>query len=630
MGPCLDDGQGPAPYGGAVPREMVLSGLSPRIVGTDVLRLEFEFAPPGCHDGATSEWMCMPLPLDRRQGHDHVRAKAGDATPSTTCGWQSPQDVRSPRDQSSSGSSPVASRSPSEVLEPVLSPWLDDALVPAAVAAAAVRSVSHASRRAVYSVVAMHLLDKVETPLSVANLPLKVGKPPTEVEKLNPQVAKSLREERMPPPEATSGTEAGGFFSWLFGFGAAPQPASQSAASSSKAMDLPPEVALGNDSAAELPVKALSQVVRRAIYDAAARHPLHKEDSGTSHGFFSWLFGSGGTTEPALPGQRHEGRPGLRLEDLHQIGLLGEGAFGSVYLVRCEVSSRILALKVTSKESLAERGLQHTVRNERSVLAASRSPFVLRIEAHFDSPRYFYILLEAALGGTLCTLYDRLDLFGSEVHARFYAACMLSALEHLHALGWVYRDLKTENVVLDARGYAKLCDFGTAKLLSGSLFQHTYTICGTLEYMAPEILPGCGYSFPVDWFALGVFIYELLVGETPFAAEENAQILAKMRRGIDEVHFPSAEECSWPELVKGLCRSEPNDRLPMLSGGVANIKKQVWFMEGGFDLHAHEQCRMVPPHLPDVSNPKDLCDLRISGTPSRSIEGSEYKRRSEW
>jgi len=339
--------------------------------------------------------------------------------------------------------------------------------------------------------------------------------------------------------------------------------------------------------------------VRRGVYAAAAKRQPHHVDDTT--GFFSWLFG----TESR--GNEDEGSACV-LQDVREIGVLGQGSFGCVFLVRRDDVGPSLALKVVSKSLLAERLLEHTAVNERMVLEACDNPFLIRLKASFDTSHHYFYLTEAALGGNLFTVYERFDFFGSETHARFYVACLLNGIEHLHGLGWAYRDLKIENVVLDSRGYGKLCDFGTAKLLSSVAATHTYTVCGTLEYMAPEIFYGTGYSFSIDWWALGIVMYELMLGETPFAGQDNSQVFVNLKKGIEKAHFPKGSS-AWPDLVKGLCAREPSERLPMMTGGAMNVREHSWFSQGGFDWDGHMLHHMEAPHTPQVSSYDDLSNF---------------------
>jgi len=256
-----------------------------------------------------------------------------------------------------------------------------------------------------------------------------------------------------------------------------------------------------------------------------------------------------------------------------------------------------------------QRQVEHTVRNEKAALRACQSPFVVQLAATFSREQHVYFLMEAVMGGDLYTVYSRSLLFGSEVHARFYAACVARALEHLHARRILYRDLKLENVVLDKHGYGKLCDFGLSTCL-GPTESRAYTVCGTPEYMAPEVMSFVGYTSAADWWSLGIVIYEMLVAETPFSAEDPSEIRRKAQQGVEAACLPST--ASWADLVKGLCRLSPHERLPMLPGGTENLERQAWFAAANFDWEAHSTLCMKAPHVPVLRGPKDLGNFSSS------------------
>merc|ERR1740133_538220 len=151
-------------------------------------------------------------------------------------------------------------------------------------------------------------------------------------------------------------------------------------------------------------------------------------------------------------------------------------------------TGRTYALKAVSKGYLAQLHMEHSVLNEKRILKMVETPFIVRLLATYNGKEHVYFLLEAALGGELFTTYERLRLYGREEHAKFYVACVTEALAHLHERSIIYRDLKPENLLLDARGYCKLTDFGLAKVSPGV----TYTLVGTPDYMAPEVIRATG------------------------------------------------------------------------------------------------------------------------------------------
>ncbi|CAE7526037.1 PRKG1 [Symbiodinium pilosum] len=290
-------------------------------------------------------------------------------------------------------------------------------------------------------------------------------------------------------------------------------------------------------------------------------------------------------------------------QDLVYVGLLGVGGFSKVELWQNSETGSTYALKSIEKGVIMQYRMQETVRNEKKVMMMTRSPFLIRLVECFNSEDRLEILMEAALGGELLATYSRKGLWGSVDHARYYVAGSAYALEHLHERRIVYRDLKPENVLLDSRGFLKLTDMGLAKLVIGK----TYTTCGTPEYFAPEVISLSGQTLAVDWWTLGVFLYELMCSTTPFMAPHPMQIYAKVMRGIDKASFPSACQGFVERLIKALSRPLPGDRLPMKAGALKNLQEHEWFE--GFDWNALQAGEMPPPHIPDVVDDEDLSNF---------------------
>jgi len=290
-------------------------------------------------------------------------------------------------------------------------------------------------------------------------------------------------------------------------------------------------------------------------------------------------------------------------EQLEPIGLLGNGGFGSVSLVKCHATGKTFALKTLSKGHIIQQVQDKSVMNEKGILRMTNSPFIIRLAATFNGEDHLHFLLEACMGGELFTVYQRKNLYGSEKHGRFYVACVLRAFEHLHTRQIIYRDLKPENLLLDNSGYCKLTDFGLAKFVIG----HTYTTCGTPDYFAPEMVMGLGHTLAVDWWTLGILTYELLMADTPFSSEDAIYTFRKVQCGIEAVSFPGA--ASWPSLVRGLCKQEPSERLPMRKGGSRCIEEHEWFREGNFNWKALDARQMIAPYIPTVRSPQDLANF---------------------
>merc|ERR1719476_949264 len=179
----------------------------------------------------------------------------------------------------------------------------------------------------------------------------------------------------------------------------------------------------------------------------------------------------------------------------------------------------------------------------------------------------------------------------------FYSACVLKGLEHLHERCIIYRDMKPENLLLDAKGYCKIADFGLAKFVLGK----TFTTCGTPDYFAPELLKGTGHTFSLDWWTLGILIYEFMMGVTPFSADDLSLMFAKMSRGIDKAPaFEKVDAKNWHELVKGLCKLDPSERLPVRPGGSDNVCRHDWYKKAGFEWPSLIARSMKAPWDPKV------------------------------
>ncbi|CAJ0759564.1 3094_t:CDS:2, partial [Entrophospora sp. SA101] len=191
--------------------------------------------------------------------------------------------------------------------------------------------------------------------------------------------------------------------------------------------------------------------------------------------------------------------------------LIGKGNFGKVFQVRKKDTNRIYAMKVLHKQDLIERReVEHTLAEKNILIRAESCPFLVGLKFSFQTRTHLYLVTDFMNGGELFWhLQNEVRL--SEERAKFYAAEIVLALEHLHKYNIVYRDLKPENILLDATGHIALCDFGLCKenLATG---QTTNTFCGTSEYLAPEVLAECGYGKSVDWWSLGILFYEMIAG----------------------------------------------------------------------------------------------------------------------
>lgn len=256
-------------------------------------------------------------------------------------------------------------------------------------------------------------------------------------------------------------------------------------------------------------------------------------------------------------------RTNLNMKDLSALGTLGKGAFGYVQLVQDRESQSTFALKTVSKQMIVETGQQDHILNEKNAMMALNHPFITTLHQTFKDQNKLYFLLEPVLGGELFSFLRSCSLF-DEKTARFYSSCVISVFEHMHSRNFVYRDLKPENLLIDAQGYIKVTDFGFAKQLSSS---RTWTLCGTPDYLAPEIVSGQGHGKGVDWWALGILIYEMLASYAPFCEDDPVKTYSRILAG--KVNYPAHFSKTAVNLIKKLLQNKPTKRLGVIKGGIS-------------------------------------------------------------
>jgi protein kinase X len=245
------------------------------------------------------------------------------------------------------------------------------------------------------------------------------------------------------------------------------------------------------------------------------------------------------------------------LNDLKILSTLGTGTFGRVRLVKHRNDAQEtepLALKCLKKSAIIKLKQIDHVKSEKKVLSIIDHPFIVNLKGHFQTPSHVYMLLDYACGGELFTLLRREGRFSNDV-ALFFATEIVLAFDYLHGMDIAYRDLKPENLLIDKEGHVKITDFGFAKVVQDK----TYTLCGTPEYLAPEIIQSRGHNKNVDWWALGVLVFEMLAGYPPFYDDNPLGIYQKIMDGYYE--FPPHVEPKARDLVKSFLCADRNIRL---------------------------------------------------------------------
>lgn len=261
---------------------------------------------------------------------------------------------------------------------------------------------------------------------------------------------------------------------------------------------------------------------------------------------------------------------------------LGTGTFGRVRLVRYKSNGKVYALKIIKKYSTIRMKQTEHILAEKEIMAAVEHCFLVNCVGYFQDPTCLYLVMEYVPGGEFFTHLRSAGRFPTKT-AKIYGAEVIIALGYLHSQKIAYRDLKPENLLIDEMGHLKVTDFGFAKRIE----YKTWTLCGTPEYLAPEIILSAGHNTGVDWWAIGILIYELLAGYPPFYADDPLGIYQKILDG--KVKFPNHVEKPAKDLIKKLLQKDTTKRLGMLKNGVNDIKSHKWFNGLNWDdLEARE------------------------------------------
>uniref|UniRef100_A0A8C5K0T2 protein kinase C n=1 Tax=Jaculus jaculus TaxID=51337 RepID=A0A8C5K0T2_JACJA len=295
----------------------------------------------------------------------------------------------------------------------------------------------------------------------------------------------------------------------------------------------------------------------------------------------------------------------LALEDFKFLAVLGRGHFGKVLLSEFRSSGELFAIKALKKGDIIARDEVESLMCEKRILAAVTSaghPFLVNLFGCFQTPEHVCFVMEYSAGGDLM-LHIHSDVF-SEPRAVFYSACVVLGLQFLHDHKIVYRDLKLDNLLLDTEGYVKIADFGLCKEGMG-YGDRTSTFCGTPEFLAPEVLTDTSYTRAVDWWGLGVLLYEMLVGESPFPGDDEEEVFDSIVN--DEVRYPRFLSAEAIGIMRRLLRRNPERRLGSSERDAEDIKKQPFFRTLGWDALLAR--RLPPPFVPTLSGRTDVSNF---------------------
>lgn len=280
--------------------------------------------------------------------------------------------------------------------------------------------------------------------------------------------------------------------------------------------------------------------------------------------------------------------------------VIDKGSFGKVFLVRNKKNEKLYAMKRIRKDILIEKGQIQNTKNERDILLSIEHPFLLGMDFVFQNDFRLYFFLDYIKGGNLFESLFTVKRFPEET-VKFFAAQLVLAIGCLHDNKVVHRDLKPENILLEESGYLKLADFGLAKFLLDAK-QSTYSFCGTAEYLAPEILEMKGHDYMVDWWTLGILIYELRIGRPPFLDKNHQKLGRMIKKGKiifpDPIRHKIDMSDELKDIIIQLLDREPSKRLG--NKGYQQIMNHPWFKDVDFDAILKKE--MKAPFKPNLKS----------------------------
>jgi len=295
----------------------------------------------------------------------------------------------------------------------------------------------------------------------------------------------------------------------------------------------------------------------------------------------------------------------MALEQFRLISVLGRGHFGKVILGQYRTTSEYFAIKALKKGDIISRDEVESLLAEKRIFEVANSvrhPFLVNLFSCFQTESHVCFVMEYAAGGDLM-MHIHADVF-DEPRAIFYAACVVLGLQFLHDNKIIYRDLKLDNLLLDTDGYVKIADFGLCKEGMG-YGDRTGTFCGTPEFLAPEVLTESSYTRAVDWWGLGVLIFEMLVGESPFPGDDEEEVFDSIVN--EEVRYPRYLSSEAVSIMRKLLRKAPERRLGTSEKDAHDVRKQAFFRGVCWDDLL--QRKVKPPFVPTIRSSEDVSNF---------------------
>ncbi|XP_055324963.1 serine/threonine-protein kinase N isoform X4 [Sitodiplosis mosellana] len=296
---------------------------------------------------------------------------------------------------------------------------------------------------------------------------------------------------------------------------------------------------------------------------------------------------------------------GFTIDQFRLLSVLGRGHFGKVILSQYKKTGEYFAIKALKKGDIIVRDEVESLLSEKRIFEVAntmRHPFLVNLFACFQTEQHVCFVMEYAAGGDLM-MHIHTDVF-NEPRAVFYAACVVLGLQYLHESKIIYRDLKLDNLLLDTEGYVKIADFGLCKEGMG-YGDRTGTFCGTPEFLAPEVLTETSYTRAVDWWGLGVLIFEMLVGESPFPGDDEEEVFDSIVN--DEVRYPRFLSLEAIAIMRRLLRKNPERRLGSSERDAEDVKKQAFFRHILWDDLLLRKVK--PPFVPTIRHMEDVSNF---------------------